>query len=466
MNARKIGNLVTVVSLAGVICAALPTVSASRMNDCGQPATTGSISATDSLYVNNTAVNPTGYPCPLCVCDVNNSGTITASDALIILNEATNPGSQTLTCAAGSQSTCTPCNVTDVRGRLQGLANNARLTNYTSTIFRCTDQELTLTAVLATVTANNVIISAEDRGMTLRCTSNCTTDGVDFIRMQGANSTIKHFTVKDFHTGVFVTGDDNTIRNVSFIGSKNSGVETGTGSSGLEVRDSSFSDSAERGVYGNGTLDTSGTCVPSGVDVIYSATPGARSCYNLAVYDSTFSNVSIPASMTDAGRYLIKGVTMTGGTTWRNGSLLGRTSDDPTDPLTRFRVENTSVTGFTTGLRLFGYGSKHVLVNVDVADSTKRGVWGAGTCSAKVRTSDVLDNGGAVDSTYPYYGGIATGRYNQNDNPTVDAGTAGDAGNNLVCCNIDPNGNSRNFHQVHGTILQSGNLSCNGVTCN
>ena len=102
---RPLRNTFPLVVLALLISVA-PTVEA-RYGDCGQPATDGSIVATDATYLLNTAVGAPTAPAPLCVGDVDNSGGITATDAFIVLSEATNPGSQTLNCPSGS--TCTAC---------------------------------------------------------------------------------------------------------------------------------------------------------------------------------------------------------------------------------------------------------------------------------------------------------------------------------------------------------------------
>jgi hypothetical protein len=52
----------------------------------GAPPRAAIITASDALYVLNSAVGAAA--CETCVCDVNNSGAVTATDALFVLNAA------------------------------------------------------------------------------------------------------------------------------------------------------------------------------------------------------------------------------------------------------------------------------------------------------------------------------------------------------------------------------------------
>jgi hypothetical protein len=435
---------------------------AARMNDCGQPATTGSIVTTDGLYVLQAATG--SKPCPLCVCDVDNSTVVAATDALIVLAEAASPGSQTLACPAGGTSTCTSCSVSNIRSRMQSLSDDERLTEFTSTIFRCANQTLTLGQGLATVTADNVIISAKDRDLTIQCTSNCDSDSTFGITFSGEDEILEHITLEDFYDCVVMHGDNNTVRNVTLSGFNHSGLDNRE-YAGTEVRDSTISDGADSNAHGirsDGYVDTTSTCT-SPNDVIYDSTPGARACYNVAVFDTTFSDVEVPVDFEDPGRYLVDGGSMTAPAGGGAGPLFGN-DGEPDD--TRVRVDSAAIDGFATGLRLYGDNGEHVIDSVTVTGNSKRGIWGGRDSVSTLRSSAVLFNGGQYDSAYPYYGGVATGDVNGNgQSPLIDAGSMSEDGDNLVCCNVDDNNDPLQFHQVDGTITTVGNLSCSVIEC-
>jgi hypothetical protein len=69
--------------------------------ECGDPIPqTGSLTATDVLFILRVAVGQ--FDCPLCVCDANGSGTITASDARRVLLAILDPIEFELNCPACS----------------------------------------------------------------------------------------------------------------------------------------------------------------------------------------------------------------------------------------------------------------------------------------------------------------------------------------------------------------------------
>ncbi len=109
------------------------------------------------------------------------------------------------------------------------------------------------------------------------------------------------------------------------------------------------------------------------------------------------------------------------------------------------------------------YDAEYVLQDVTALNARKRGVWASSNVDVVMFDSDVLDNGGTIDSTYAYYGGVATGEIESRDYPIFDSGTSTEDGDNLVCCNVDPDDTTLNYDEVDGDIRLFGNLSCTGV---
>lgn len=442
--------------------------------DCGQAESDGNaVHASDALYLLNTAVGNTSYPAPLCVGDVNTSSSITAADALLVLDKSTGQPI-TLTCPSGS--TCTPCTESDISTRLGALTDNERVLAATSTIFRC-NQNTTITVSSgwsATVAADNVIVSARDRKLTMKrftsgsCPGSAPGSGIRFLTISGdgvvlgspssvavptppdVSSPWTDFTVERFWNNVEVTGDDVTIRGVYLDSPCNAGLINKTGAFGTELRASIVSRTDKKGirVESNGINNTSpctdaNTLYQSGTD---------RYCYNLTVYDSLFTGAYSPFRIAAPGRYLIK------------DSVAKTQSGWPcTDPL----IENNNAIDYKVrfdGLETNDCDSGIILkddavVAIDnsyVHDSDKRGVWAGGNTTSSLRSNDIINNGGS-SSAQPYYGGVTT-----SDTPYVDMGAVGDPGGNVLCGNRDPS----TYVQIDdngGTIDDYGNTVTNGA---
>jgi hypothetical protein len=165
-----------------------------KLSDCGQPVSLGFVKATDSAYVNQAAVG--SKPCPLCLCDVDNSGAIAATDTLHVLRAAVGSESQQdFTCHTGSE--CVACTTSAIESAIENLSDNDRLTDHSSILFSCNswDGPIDITESWGDVqvSASNVDIGAE-REFQLsprcynRCLGSCTVGGTDCTQDEECSS--------------------------------------------------------------------------------------------------------------------------------------------------------------------------------------------------------------------------------------------------------------------------------------
>jgi len=92
-------NRLIILSTVTCVLLFVATLAVAGLNDCGQPASTGSTpTATDALYTLRAAIGTA--PCDITVCDVDSTCIITATDALALLRVATGQPYD-LVCAQG-----------------------------------------------------------------------------------------------------------------------------------------------------------------------------------------------------------------------------------------------------------------------------------------------------------------------------------------------------------------------------
>jgi hypothetical protein len=456
------------------VCAISPRPALAYYGDCGQAESDGNaVHASDALYLLKTAVGNASYPAPLCVGDVNSSSSITTVDALMVLDKSTGQ-SVTLTCPSGS--TCTPCTESDISSRLGALTDDERVLAATSTIFRCS-QNTTITVSSgwsATVSADNVIVSARDRKLTMRrytsgnCPGSEPGSGVQFLTITGDNVVFgtpdsvpvptppdtaapwTDFTVLRFWNNVEVTGDDVTIRGVTLDSPCSTGLINKTGAVGTELRASIITRTSQKGIRTeSNSMNTTSPCTDA--NALYQSSSN-RYCYNLAVYDTLFNGAYSPFRISQTGRYLIK------------DSVAKTRSGWPcTDPLLensgtidyRVRFDGLETDDCDSGLIVAGTATAAVDLSY-VHHSDKRGIWALGTSTSSLRTNDIMNNGGS-SSADTHYGGVTT-----SGTPYVDMGTVGSPGNNVLCGNRDPS----TWVQIDndgGTIDNYGNTITNGA---